>query len=230
MPPMSAARLKTRRVPSTAARASGSSRRSRVTFSASGWSWCHSSGGLMSAARTGTPARSRSPTRGPPMNPPAPATSTRSVIARARHLAGQLIVQGRDVRVHHQLDELLEPHPGLPAQLLLRLAGVAQEVIYLRGPVVVRIDFDVLIWVEPLAGECDLHGLPNAVCLAGRDDEVVGLIGLEHHPHRLDVVGRVAPVALRLEVAEVELLLHPGRDPCDRSGDLACHEGLAPPG
>ena len=35
------------------------------------------------------------------------------------------------------------------------------------------------------------------VRLAGGDHVVVGLVGLQHQPHRLDVVGGVAPVALR---------------------------------
>ena len=40
------------------------------------------------------------------------------------------------------------------------------------------------------------------VRLAGRDHVVVGLVLLEHQPHRLDVVLGVAPVALGVEVAE----------------------------
>ena len=84
--------------------------------------------------------------------------------------------------------------------------------------------------VEALPSEGDLDRLPDAVRLAGRDHEVVGLIGLEHQPHRLDVVGRVSPVALGVEVPEVELVLQPGGDPRHGSGDLAGDERLAAPG
>ncbi len=49
------------------------------------------------------------------------------------------------------------------------------------------------------------HELAHRVRLAGGDDVVVRLVLLEHQPHRLDVVAGVAPVALRVEVAEVEL-------------------------
>ncbi len=66
--------------------------------------------------------------------------------------------------------------------------------------------------------------------LARRDHVVVGLVLLEHEPHRLDVVAGVAPVALRVEVAEVELLLHAQLDAPDGAGDLAGDECLAAAG
>jgi hypothetical protein len=59
------------------------------------------------------------------------------------------------------------------------------------------------------------------VGLAGADDVVVGLVLLEHAPHGVDVVGRVAPVALGVEVAEVELALEAVLDAADGAGDLA---------
>ena len=54
--------------------------------------------------------------------------------------------------------------------------------------------------------------LAHRVRLAGGDHVVVGLVGLEHPPHRVDVVGGVAPVALGVEVAEEELVLQAGLD------------------
>src|SRR5215218_3845455 len=87
----------------------------------------------------------------------------------------------------------------------------------------------MLLRIETLPSERDLHDLPNGVRLTGGDQEVVGLIGLEHQPYGLDVIGRVAPVPLRIEVAEVELVLEAGGDPGDRPGDLAGDEGLAAP-
>ena len=50
---------------------------------------------------------------------------------------------------------------------------------------------------------------------------------LQHQPHRLDVLGRVAPVPLRVEVAQVELLFLAGEDRRDPARDLAGDEGLA---
>ncbi len=66
--------------------------------------------------------------------------------------------------------------------------------------------------------------------LAGRHHEVVGLVLLEHQPHRLDVVAGEAPVALGVEVAEVELLVEPVLDARGGARDLAGHEGDPAPG
>ena len=77
------------------------------------------------------------------------------------------------------------------------------------------------------APEGQLAELPHRVALAGRDDVVARLGLLQHAPHRLDVVLRVAPVAPRVEVAEVEPLLQAVPDAPDRARDLARHEGLA---
>ena len=54
--------------------------------------------------------------------------------------------------------------------------------------------------------ERQAHELLDAVCLAGGDDVVVGLVLLQHQPHRLHVVAGIAPVALGVEVAEHDLV------------------------
>ena len=54
--------------------------------------------------------------------------------------------------------------------------------------------------------ERDVDELAHRVLLARRDHVVLGLALLEHQPHRLDVVAGEAPVALRVEVAEAQLV------------------------
>src|ERR1700716_234049 len=49
--------------------------RSSVWLSTPGTTWCHSSGCLMSVARTALPDVTSARTRWPPMKPPAPATT-----------------------------------------------------------------------------------------------------------------------------------------------------------
>ncbi len=66
--------------------------------------------------------------------------------------------------------------------------------------------------------------------LAGGDDVVLRLLLLEHEPLHLDVVAGVAPVALGVEVAEVEILLQADLDAGEAAGDLAGDEGLAAQG
>ena len=45
--------------------------------------------------------------------------------------------------------------------------------------------------------------------------------------HALDIVPRMAPVALGLEVAEVDRVFEPDLDAGNAAGDLARHKGLA---
>ena len=76
----------------------------------------------------------------------------------------------------------------------------------------------------PTSANASANEVLDAVGLAGGDDVVVGLVLLQHQPHRLDVVAGVAPVALGVEVAEHDLVLQPELDAGDRVGDLAGHE------
>ena len=63
--------------------------------------------------------------------------------------------------------------------------------------------------------------------LAGREHEVVRLVGLQDHPHAADIFAGMAPVALGIEIAEKQLLL--AAELYRRCGarNLARHERLA---
>jgi hypothetical protein len=65
---------------------------------------------------------------------------------------------------------------------------------------------------------------------AGRQHVVVRAVLPEDAPHALDIVARMPPVALRIEVAEPEHVLQAAMDRRRRAGDLAGHEGLAAAG
>ena len=88
---------------------------------------------------------------------------------------------------------------------------------------------DVLLPVEADQPERELDELADGVHLTGRDDVVVRLVVLEHQPHRLDVLGRVSPVAAGVEVAEVQLVGLAGDDRGDAAGHLAGDEGRPAP-
>ena len=60
--------------------------------------------------------------------------------------------------------------------------------------------------------ERELQEVPHRVGRAGGHHVVARLVVLEHPPHRLDVLRGVAPVADGVEVAQVEVVLHAGRD------------------
>ena len=82
---------------------------------------------------------------------------------------------------------------------------------------------------SPTRPKATSHSSRTRVHLAGRDDVVVRLRLLEHQPHRLDVLLGVAPVAPRVEVAEVEVLALAREDRRDAAGDLAGDERAAAP-
>ena len=90
---------------------------------------------------------------------------------------------------------------GVQPSCVRALVAVAEQMIDFGRPDERGIGADVLLPVEAGVPERDLDELLHGVADAGGDDVVVGLILLQHEPHRVDVVLREAPVALRLEVA-----------------------------
>eukprot|EP00966_Prymnesium_polylepis_P211396 4895600-Prymnesium_polylepis.1 len=68
------------------------------------------------------------------------------------------------------------------------------------------------------------HGPADRAGHAGGDHVVVGRLLLQHHPHHLHVVARVAPVALGVDVAHEELVLQPLVDARDRTRHLSRDE------
>jgi hypothetical protein len=56
------------------------------------------------------------------------------------------------------------------------------------------------------------------VALARGDDVVVGLVLLQHQPHRANIVARETPVALRVQIAERQRIRKSQLDPRDAVG------------
>ena len=147
------------------------------------------------------------------------------------------------ILAHHFLDELLEARLRLPAQFLFRPRGIADEGVDFGGPEIARVHGDdffsrgverVLVGALALPPEADVeprrrevHEFAHAVLLARRDHQILGLGLLQHQPLRLDIVARVAPVAPRVEVAEVQAILHSELDAGEAARDLARDEDLA---
>src|SRR5688500_9071664 len=83
--------------------------------------------------------------------------------------------------------------------------------------------------VQPQQTECLLDKLFHRMTLAGGDDEVVRPLLLEHEPHGLNVVWRIAPISSGFEVIQLEFVLQTDFDSRRRAGDLATDEGLTSP-
>ena len=112
----------------------------------------------------------------------------------------------------------------LPAKFASGFRGVADETVYLRWAKILRIYFDE----DPASRSLDAalgfafalpHDLATSACkglfnkfshrvgFSGRQNVVVRLRLLQHKPHTFDVIARVSPVALRIEIAEIKLVL-----------------------
>ena len=93
-----------------------------------------------------------------------------------------------EVVLDHSLHELLEGDGRLPAEHLLGLARVAHQHVHFARPHVVGIELDEVVPVQVQVPEDFAQELPHGVRLARRDDEVIGLVVLEHEPHGPHVV------------------------------------------
>src|SRR5258706_10000937 len=150
-----------------------------------------------------------------------------------------------EVRFDHFADKLVESDRRPPAKLLVCLARVAEQSIHFRGTKIARVDFDKDFaalgvdarFVEALTtpnhrptdmGEGALNEFAHRMRLARGQHEIVGLWLLHHPPHAARVILGVAPVAARIEIAEIEARLAPLRHPRHGAGDLSGDEGFAP--
>ncbi len=124
---------------------------------------------------------------------------------------------------------LLEGHFRLPPEFGLRLGGSPMSRSTSAGRTSAGSISTYFFQSSPDRGEREFHQPLDRVRLAGGDDVVVRLVLLEHQPHGPDVVAGEAPVALRVEVAEFEVLRQPELDAGDAVGHLARDELLPAP-
>src|SRR5260221_2957226 len=144
----------------------------------------------------------------------------------------------------HFLDELGERRLWLPAELFPCLAGIADQKIDLGRPEVSRIDahhglagplvdrgfFDALASPFDRAadfGKGQLNEFAHRAGLPGRQHEIVGRLRLQDRVHAFDIVPRMAPVALGLEIAEIDRIVDADLDAGDTARYLARDERLA---
>ena len=125
-----------------------------------------------------------------------------------------------EILAHHLFDQFLEADARHPAELFACLGRVAEQGFDFGGAEVARVDGDpadagggiIAFFVDalPVPAQAEADGLggvgdevAHRVLAAGGDDEVFGLLLLEHQPLHFDIVAGVAPVAFGVEVAQV---------------------------
>src|SRR6516164_2495048 len=157
---------------------------------------------------------------------------------------GDLLPGDLKIASHHFLDQLGEAGFRFPPEFLPSLAGIADQDVDLGRAKIARIDahdglaglfVDARLF-DPLAppldvaadlGESELDKLAYRARLSRCEHEIVRLIGLQDRVHALDIVPRMAPVALGLEIAEIDRVFQANLDAGHTAGDLARHEGFA---
>src|SRR5208282_5281698 len=92
-----------------------------------------------------------------------------------------------------------------PVEYPPSLTGVAEQNINLRGAQESRIKLDILVPVQFHTIKREFQEFLHGMAHAGRDHEVVRLLLLHHQPHRLDVISGKSPIALGLQVTELQL-------------------------
>ena len=98
----------------------------------------------------------------------------------------------------------------LPTEHPPGFGGITHEQINFRGTIELFVCLHILPVVESNLVESPFAELTHGVCFASGYDVVVGLVGLQHAPHALDVLRGVAPVADGVEVAEGVVVLTAG--------------------
>src|SRR6266566_6454895 len=83
--------------------------------------------------------------------------------------------------------------------------------------------------VEVNIRKCCFQKLSYRVGLSRRDHIVIGLRLLQHQPHRGNIFFRITPIALRIQIPEVEFVLQACLDPRNCASDLSRDESFTAP-
>ena len=151
------------------------------------------------------------------------------------------------IRSYHLRDHLLERVARPPLQLLSSLRRITTQHIYLSRAEIARIHGYYTPPRPPVkAPLLDTGAFPpqvdtyrrkrllakraHGVGLTGGQHVVVRFVLLEHPPHALDEIAGVPPVALGVEIAQIQPLLQSYLDPSRRARDLARDESLSADG
>ena len=108
-----------------------------------------------------------------------------------------------------------------------RFRGIPATVLNLCGTEELTIDDDVFAIVEAERGKRSIDQLFDRMTLSRRQNAVGGFVDLQHAPHRLDVFGRIAPIARSGEIAQAEWSIERScGGSCGSRHDLLCHEAI----
>src|SRR5262249_29262441 len=133
------------------------------------------------------------------------------------------------IRIDHDFDQLPEPHLGFPIENPLCLGRIADQQVNLSRSFVAGIVFDVLLPIEINPCTSHFQKLADGMSFIRGEDEVIALIVLEDAPHAFDILRRVTPIALRVEIAQEKFVLKPMLNRRDRTTDFASDKRFTAP-
>src|SRR6266516_3816976 len=117
----------------------------------------------------------------------------------------------------------------MPTKSLARLGCVSDQLVNFGRPVELWVDLHIALpVVDAHVRKGRNDEVTDAVSRASGNHIVIRLILLKHLPHRLNVVSRKAQIALRVEVAQYQLILLAYLDSRYTSAYFARHEFVAP--
>ena len=79
-------------------------------------------------------------------------------------------------------------------------------------------------------GESDAAEFPDCRSAARCHNIIVGFVLLKHEPHGTDIVSRVPPIALGIEIPKLQFVGKSKFDPRHAVRDLSCHKFDSPQG
>src|SRR6266702_5928525 len=207
--------------------------------------WSRRSTSLRAVVSNSTSSTASRRTSAEPTMPRWPATNTVLPFSSNAVLAIRSLPLGYlQIVYDHFLDQLGKRRLRFPAEFCARLAGIADQLIDLGRPEITRIDANHGLAGFPVdAGFIDTLAAPfdrapdfrkrqfdefaHRTGLPGRQYEIIWRVRLQDRVHALDIVPRMAPVALGPEVAEVNRIFETDLDAGDAAGDLARDKRLA---
>src|SRR3984885_12240796 len=206
--------------------------------------WSRKSISLRPTVSSSTSSVASRRTSAAPTMPPCPATNTVLPFSSNVPAIGDLPPGDIEIARDHFPDQLRKRRFRLPAELVARLGGIADQQIDFGRTEIGRIDpnqrlagrrvdaglIDALAAPRDAAadfGERQFDEFAHRAGFAGRQHEIVGRIRLQYLVHALDIVPGMAPVALRREISEIKHIFKPSLDAGDAARDLAGHESLA---
>src|ERR1035441_267377 len=213
--------------------------------------WRNRSRSLRAAVTISQLSRARHRTIADPAMPRCPATQTRrpfnSKLVMTNPSHAGFSGDSFQIRVQHIGDQFGKRDRVLPSQNPVLLGSVAQEQVDLSWPEIAAVD----LHQQDAAGGIDAHlvnslALPfdlaahlqegqfyvlaHAMRFTRRQDVIVRRILLHNPPHAFHVVSRMAPVALGVQIPDIEPILHAQVNSGHRASYLPCDEGLAADG